>query len=489
MQTTAIRSSLNGHARLPASLGCGLLLCLALFVNFMLMGGHDHQRLVELATVLIGAGIVLVACPSVLVGMFAGPAGKVLAAFFALGIFGATAAFSPRLAAFEVANLFLLYLLASAIATEIARRGQRAMRLILGCMGVACAMYACLFFGTYLGSIGLGKSLALEDFTPNFSNIRFFNHAQTLTLPLLVLLCCSTPRASKLGKLWLAVTAYWWMALLATNGRGTLVGIAAASVVVAVLARRRARQYLRTMALTVVLGLLAYGVFLVAIPAMLGIPGINAVAYVVDRTTADPTSGRTVLWHQAMAMAAQHPWLGVGPMHFAHQEGVVHTCAHPHNWVFQIAAEWGLPALLCLLIAIGLGLRALLRAGGRIAAGDTDNEATFAALLAGAVAVLVDGLVSGIVVMPQSELTVALHLGCALGWYRAVAPGSAPAAPQRMSRVIMTIGVVVAMMAVIVAVQADVPTAWRGGDVLTPAQEAANPGTLLSPRLWKAGFF
>ena len=463
-----------------------LLLCLAMFANFMLVAGHDHQRLVEIGAVLLCGAFVL-ARPTTAAGLFAGVSGKTLAVFFFLGILSAATAYSPRFASFEVANLFLLYLLASAVAADIAQHGQKSVLTYIRWLAAACALYVYLFIVAYFGGLSLGIPLALDDFTTNFSNIRFFNHTQTSTLPLLILLCRLTPRASRLRWLWLAVTTYWWMALFATTGRGTLLGMAAGCAVVAVLARRRAVPYLGQVALTAALGLLAYFIFLIAVPVLLGAEGMRSFSYAIERTAADPASGRTLLWHLAATLIAQHPWLGVGPMHFAHHAGYLHIGAHPHDWLLQVAAEWGLPALLCLLVAIGSALRALLRTGARIRVDDTDNQAIFCALLVGAVAILVDGLVSGIFVMPQSQLAIALFLGCAIGWQRSLSPVTPAPTMDGSARLIGTACVIAAMAGVIAGIWPDAPAKWRVEE-LTPAQQALNTGSQW-PRLWKAGFF
>lgn len=463
------------------------LFALALYANFMLVAGHDHQRLVEIAAVLSGAGLTLQARNRYLAELPPGLSGKALPLFFVLGLCGAILVFSPKHAAFEVGNLFLLYLLATMFATDIRWHGRQALDAALQYTAVGCALYLFLFIIAYVGGLSLGNRLAVDDFTPNFSNIRFLNHTQTSTLPLLLMLCCLTPRTSKFRWLWLAVTTYWWLALYATSARGTLMGMAVGCAVVALVARQRAVPYLRVIGLTAISAVAAYYVLLVAIPPMFGIEGMSAFSDTFNRTAADPTSARTYLWQRALSLIVQHPWLGVGPMHFAHHAGDMHLGAHPHDWLLQIAAEWGVPALLCLLIAIGLGLRALVRTGARIPADDTDNQTIFAALLVGAVAILVDGLVSGIFVMPQSQLGVALYLGCALGWQRHLTPAVPHRVPHRAARIVMTASVVAAMVAVVTAVWSDVPARWRDDD-LTPAQQAANTG-MLSPRLWKAGFF
>ena len=462
------------------------LLCLALSANFMLVAGHDHQRLVQIGAVLLGGGLA-VSARTAASNLFSGRAGTALAAFFLLGILSAAFAFSPRFASFEVANLLLLYLLSASVAAEIARNGQPALVLVLRCLGIACALYVFLFIVAYVGGLSLGNPLALDDFTTNFSNIRFFNHVQTSTLPLLILLCCLTPRASRLRWVWVVAATYWWMALYATTGRGTLLGMAAGCAAVAVLARRRAVPYLRQVALTAALGLLAYFFFLTVVPAVLGVEGMSSFSYAIDRTAADPASGRAPLWRLAAALIGQHPWLGVGPMHFAHYTGHLHIAAHPHDWLLQVAVEWGLPALACLLAAVAFGSRALLRAGARVRNDDAANQAIFAALLMGAVAILVDGLVSGIFVMPQSQLAIALYLGCAIGWQRTVAAAVPISASGGIRRGGGAVCVIVAMTGVIAGAWPEAGAVLRGEE-LTPAHQAVNTGTEW-PRLWKDGYF
>jgi O-antigen ligase len=475
--------------RLQNAIPFATLLCVALFANFVLVAGHDWQRMLEVAALLLGGAGLLAFRPAILGRLFIGTQGKLLAAFFLLGAAGSATAWAPRLAWFEVSIFFMLFVFAAAIAGEVARRGPQALRLAGQIIAVAGVLYTIKFLVAYCASFSLGIPLYVDDFTPGFSNIRFFNHAQTSTLPLLVLLCCLTPRSSRLRWLWLAVTAYWWMALYATSARGSLMGIAVACVAVALVAKRAAAPYLKTLAFTAALGLLAYVVLLDVLPILSGKHAMNSLAYSIQRTAADPASGRMRLWQRAFDLIAQHPLLGVGPMHFAHNAHDLRIGAHPHDWLLQIASEWGLPALACLLAAIGLGLRALARAGRGGDGKDGANQAIFAALLLAAAAILVDGLVSGLFVMPQSQLAIALVLGCAMGWVRHVG-NEAPATPApgagRPARV--------AGAVLVLAALAGLATAWPdaiarlNGEPLTAAQQAANTGNSW-PRLWKEGYF
>lgn len=463
----------------------GLLLCLAMLSNFFATGGHDRQRLAGIAVLVTAALAVLVTRQ--IPPLFQSRAGKPLALFFFLGILGSIRAFSPAYALFEVSIFFLLYLFALLIAGEIAQGGSIRMLALVQFMALACALYSLQFWVAYGASYVLHIQLDAGDFALPFGNIRFFNHMQTATLPLLIFLCCVTSKASRLRPLWWGLSAYWWMAILATSGRGTLMGMAAGCICVAIVRRRHAFPYLKTAALTVAFGLLGYALFLIVIPALAGVPTLDAIRSAVDRTAADPASGRGILWHRAVDLILQHPLLGVGPMHFAHNAGDLHIGAHPHDWIMQIASEWGIPALLCLCACLAHAGRALLRAGARLAPADRMNQAICNALVAGGAAILVDGLVSGLFVMPQSQLAIALYLGCAIGWCRANPVTNTQATPALLQRASAGMLIAAAAACLLIAVWPHAIARYQG-EPLTPTQEALNAGTNW-PRLWYAGFF
>jgi hypothetical protein len=152
----------------------------------------------------------------------------------------------------------------------------------------------------------------------------------------------------------------------------------------------------------------------------------------------------------------------------------------------QIGAEWGLPALLCLLAAIGIGMRALIRSGSRIAQADLSAQQTLAVMLATGVAILVDGLFSGVIVMPQSQMAIVLYLGCAAGWVRSLDQGAAPSAGKTL-RWLSSGLAVVALCGLAYAVAPSLVEHASHAE-LTPAEKAVNPGTHW-PRIWEAGYF
>ena len=463
-----------------------LLICVALFSNFFFTTGHYRQRLLEVA--------VLAAMAIALLIQRAGPAvfqshgGTPLAAFFLLGVLGSVQAFSMSRALFEVSIFFLLYVFALQIAREIELGGNAVLLRLLQAVAAICALHSLKFWVAYVMGLVLGTPLEVRDFIAGFSNIRFFNHTQTPILPLLILLCCVTPAQSRLRWLWWSLAAYWWMALFAISGRGTMLGMLGGCIAVALLRRRLAIPYLRTAAVSAALGLLAYAVFLVAIPILSGGSTFGAFAAVVERTAANPTSNRIALWQRAFELIVAHPWFGVGPMHFAHHAGDMHAGAHPHDWIVQIASEWGIPAFLCLCMAVALSGRALLGAGRSLAQDDRLDQTICSALVAGGATILVDGLVSGLFVMPQSQLATVLYLGCAIGWCRGRAGRiRAEGAALRTHTAVRGMLIAAAAACLVVVVWPDMGARYRN-DPWRPAVTALNEGVKW-PRLWLAGYF
>ena len=203
-----------------------------------------------------------------------------------------------------------------------------------------------------------------------------------------------------------------------------------------------------------------------------------AGATVMDRLDAG-TNGRAALWAGALRIVGAHPWLGIGPMHFAYVPTL--GGAHPHNVVLQVAAEWGLPAA-GLVVALGVGAGAAWLRHARRAA-DAPWAAGLTCALAAAVA---NGLVDGVVIAPVSQMVAALGVGAllaeALGPARGVPPRPVP--PPAPWRGLALAAVALPAAAVLLAVAAsDGPTLHRRGYDLRGAAVSAYD----LPRFWSTG--
>jgi hypothetical protein len=151
----------------------------------------------------------------------------------------------------------------------------------------------------------------------------------------------------------------------------------------------------------------------------------------------------------------------------------------------QIGAEWGVPAFLCAVALIGLAARALWRAGACIAPADLGNQQILAAFVVAAAAIPVDALFSGVLVMPQSRLAIALVTGCVVGWVRSLEDQARPV-PALLRHGVAVLAL--AGAAVLAWSLAPSLPARVRGEPLSSAEQAVNQGTHW-PRMWEAGYF
>jgi O-antigen ligase len=459
----------------------------ALYLNFLWASGHDGQRCVEIVLLCAGAlamlGRTVMGTPALVLQSV----GRPLLAFFILGLISAASALSTRHAIYEWSSFLLLTGLAFALAAELGKAGSHRLLAMLQLTGIACGLYSLRVLLMYAAALANGYQIDMHGLAVGFSNVRFLNHTQTALLPLIVLLCLQAPKASAARTVWFVLAAFWWSLLFVSEARATLLALGAGTGAAFVLRRRDASGFLRMMVLTALAGLVVYVLGFLLLPTLVGLHPIAVPLKVVARTAADPSSGRTLLWKLALQLIVSHPWLGVGPHHFAHKGHTLYIGAHPHDWLLQIGAEWGVPALLCLIGAVVLGMRALVCSGKHIADSDLRNQQILAALLAACAAIFVDGLFSGVLVMPQSQLAIVLVIGFAGGWVRSLDGSAADvrsSAPARGAAAALTAA---ALCGLIWSVAPDFVRHARG-DGPTPAEQAINDKANW-PRLWETGYF
>lgn len=455
------------------------------FFAFPLVAGaifHNNQRLIEISCVsfvLLTALTQLIhgdALPQILGRLLT----ILLALFFMLGLVSSSTAYSPRHAFFEWTNLLLLLVAAWMVAAEVNVKGDLLLDKLLMLSGIACALYLLLEFAIYISVLKAGVQPKPALFFLGFSNVRFFNHVQTISLPMLGLMAGRLADQDR-RLFWWGVTALWWMLLFVSAGRGTLVGLTVAIAVVWCALGKSAMAWCRAMLLAGLAGLLAYLFFYVLIPVSRGLAPFGFLLTTVERSVENPTSGRLQLWIRSLEMVAEDPWLGAGPLHFAHYGRDLEIGASPHSWPFQIASEWGLPALLLLCCVLALAMFKLWQLHKTIAEKD---QATLTAWLVTGLAILVDGLVSGLIVMPTSQLWIALYVGCAWGWAcaRAPLPQTVAFRRTRARSFLVTVGALLLMYALLNGV-------WPELTEMSARNGAYSESKALSPRIFSNGNF
>lgn len=396
-----------------------------------------------------------------------------------------------------------LLAVASVTQAPVADRALQELCLVLGLISLAAAtsnsdadvrfgeravIVATLLYGSLaLGILGLG---VLGGYAPNFEelglgyiNRRFFNHVQTVALPLVVV----TFHRPNIGGVWRVAI---WLCLVSgfallffLGGRGTFVGIVGASLLSVLWMGRLMWRCIRPLALGILAGFFVYMLLFVWSPIWLGRPVITDLAARIQ--DGGSVSARLELWKLALGFVRESPWLGIGPMHFAHR---IHPdAAHPHNIYLQLAAEWGLP--LAVLLLTGAGVALLQFAKIVCATKDSSERRVGGSLLIACIAILLDGMVSGNFVMPVSQVWIAVCAGMALHWVRRHTPSEARVPmratdrtwPRLVCASLLSAGAFVQLVLLF-------RDAWFLEDVLERAA-ALSVNDYLNPRFWSNGWF
>jgi putative inorganic carbon (HCO3(-)) transporter len=385
---------------------------------------HDRQRIeqvVMLLMVAVGAATIWREALFNTVVNLPRPVRWALGLGFALGGVSAGLSEFPRFAGLEWATLLLLLGLALLLAGQARLGGGHfdvwAMRLVVVVSGVIVLRVMMGYLAAMLQGVRL-DSITL--FTSVFSNRRVFGQVACMVIPLLAypLLGSGGTRGQRCV---FALLALWWMLAIASGSRGTWVALAVAAVVLVALAWHASAGWLRIQLMALGVGAVLFAILFVGVPAWLGQDAKveNRLSNILD------LDQRGELWATAWAQIQAHPWLGIGPMHLAAIPSKV--AAHPHNAILQLAAEWGVPAALALLFPAVFGMQRLLtRLREQRAAANALPVCLAASLLAAGALSMVDG----VIVMPYTQIWLALLAGWVIGVYfredavlRPVVPG------------------------------------------------------------------
>lgn len=317
---------------------------------------------------------------------------------------------------------------------------------------------------------------------PGYDNPRLMNHVQVLMLPLLAG-CVVTDFTSKRPYFWRAMA---WVGLVGqfcllvvTYGRAACLAIAVSAVIGRLSIGKQAEPILARLLFGALGGLLAYVVLFRMVPDALGVVlgGVQP-----ERADVAADHSRYFLWRIALDHIANSPWFGVGPMHYAHYPN--RAGAHPHNIYLQLAAEWGLPVLLTLVLVVGYLLLRVRRHLVVSGSGFTPlHGAAFIACIAG----LIDGMFSGNIVMPMSQLWIVATMAVLISGVPQDQPDQARrrTLPRLWMRVLLLAWALLQLACFIPAAvefQMEKPTLFER----TPP---VNPGPLDRPRFWRLGWF
>jgi len=399
--------------------------------------GIDHlynvKRLLQVALLLAGSGILIFSArnrkdTALFFRDFDRSVRTGLPVFLILGGISCFFATQPDWAFLEYGHILLIIVLTFFIGTFAAENPEKAKMYFTTAVLGYLFFYLCrvgFFYILYqLGEVPLWPGDLNSKALYSFSAVRFFNQTQTWTIP--VAACLGWYHWNYSDNMLLkralpVLIAGWGMLVIASGGRGTILGtVVALFVVWAFLVVRDKWKCL------------GYGSFL-AVSAGVGYYIFFELLAGGTKPTLQraSSSGRLDNWAELFPEIAAKPFLGYGPMHYS-SVALDNAWGHAHNWFLQFAYEWGIPAALILLVLFLAGLYCY----GRYLKSDI-TENTYekedywikVGLLGSLAAAFVHGIFSGLTVMPLSQSWFILAAGVAMGLSR-TKKISVPGAPS-----------------------------------------------------------
>ncbi|KAA0949531.1 MULTISPECIES: O-antigen ligase family protein [unclassified Pseudomonas] len=447
------------------------LLALGIYPSF---STHDLQRTIQIVVgfcaLIYGLSVSSLACRQRLVDR---PAAIGLAVIVGLGLVSSLLAHQPSWALTELALVITCGAIAAALAT-LRRNGDESLdRALVLFVVLLCLIKSSQYL--YAGAIAFtsGEPVLNTDLLlSGFSNKRFYGQFQTFTLPLLALPLLASATSRAVRSCVFALLCVWWLIAISGGTRGTWLGLGTAGIVLAFLGPW-GRRWLAWQLAALCCALLLYWLLFVALTGYLGIEIDNIAG---DRLTTS-LSGRGPIWWQAWDMIRERPLLGFGPMHFADIANDI--AAHPHQAILQWASEWGVLSTLCVaglaLRGIWPTLNVLRQQRSVIAPVDLLRLCLFAALIGA----LTQAMVDGVIVMPNSQLWLAL----VVGWLMALHPWrTCPSATMPLLYWMWTVLIVLSVALLVFVAIRDVPHINERNQHYVGASKVH-----LQPRFWAQG--
>lgn len=405
----------------------------------------------------------------------------VVAAVLVLGLVSAVTAHRPFWAIVEICLAVGSVGLGLAIGAARVKWGPHIDRLLLGLIAFVCSALTLQFLLGYAAALtnGLGLIdvwLLLE----GFSNPRFYGQFLTLALPVLAVPLLTSDDAKRYFVPALVLLVLMWTIAIASGTRATWLGMFAAGAWLA-LSGPMGRRWAAWNALAASIGALLFWLSMQVLPALLGMATANAAA----RLSAS-LSLRDVIWRQATEMISARPVLGFGPMHFADLPNPV--AAHPHQAWLQWAAEWGVPSALLVTWLVVRAARQVFRTFRTEPVSRTLPHALRLCLTGAMAAALTHSMVDGVLVMPYTQVWLALLGGWLLGLYRSDSRWRLPCGDMRCIepgfswRAGLSVSVLTAACILNFTVVRDFPHLFEREQA-----HARTVGGKLQPRFWGQG--
>jgi len=462
-----------GRLPVAATAAAAAYLLIATTVGFYWLDSwHDEQRAAQVVLLgvigLAAAWLAIARHPVAAVRL--APAVLVT---LALGVASSLLSDGPLDALAEVSLFGLLCVLAAVVAAFARTADSGAVLWVSRSALFIAAAHVVGAFTRYATAVSLDHSLGTEIWLVGFSNPRVASSFYALLIPFVA--AATIPQVEPDRRLravaWIMLIGLWAVAT-GLEARALWLAYAVAVPVLVVMAwTPLARRVAVTIGTVALVGALLQ--FALQLP-------FTSEAAAPSGTTRDlaSLSARDVLWRLAFGAILNSPVLGIGPGEFTRFES--YAGAHPHNWVLQVASEWGLPALLAVLTGV-VGPVRQLRPKPR------DSQSADHLLTAASLSVLIgltSALVDGTLVMPTTQIQFALAFGLMVGRARATSGASETVVtPRGYAR----FAVSSAILAAALVLCTHALMTYTVQEAERAAFQERFPGKWLVPRFWENG--
>lgn len=314
-------------------------------------------------------------------------------------------------------SLFLILVWVGLITANVIQNHSYAQYIVLGAACIFGLLYGIKFSVGYtfflLGyeSFPLWPAWGIKEGITGFSNVRFFNQVQSSTLPLLTggIIWALSQKQKGVSYILVFLTAIWWMLLIQSAGRGIVLSVLIAALLVLFCFKEASHQWIWVFLGSLLIGFLAKLVLFEIIPQT-----------EPTRSILRGGSSRLELWPKLFLSTLKRPILGHGPMSFA-SINTEYFRGHPHNSLLQFLYELGYPVTIMIIGSVFYALKKWIeQTKQRLKA--IKNEADFEIILRISLSAALFGgiiysLFSGVIVMPLSQLWLVLVAGTMIGLY------------------------------------------------------------------------
>ncbi len=324
---------------------------------------------------------------------------------FSLGIISSSLATIPLLAYQEVSNYYLLIILAVFISFSV-QQIESASKLIIYAIIASAVFYLVSFLASLMAGIS-NNNIVFADLFSGFYNRRFFNQFQSITFPFLIIASLYL-NSSKLKKNTLTLLASLWVMLaLISDGRAVIISALFGIILSGIIFPLNRKKWWGQAVIIIVSGTILYFIF------NFGISDLNATKGDLARVT---SSGRLDIWLNTLTEIQNNPFLGYGPMHYAltPHDFSYNAIAHPHNMTLQLMYEWGIPATILTIFLLCITLFSHIKKI-KMRSFSTNKSLLVIALSSSIFSIIMHSQLSGILVMPLSQIGVAIIFGWMIG--------------------------------------------------------------------------